>query len=263
MNLGGRTVLLTGATGGIGAATARALAARGATVIVCGRRADRLEALAAELGGGAIAADLSEPDGPERLVEAAGDVDVLVANAALLPERRDHLAHAGRGRRAARRELPRAGHARAAARRADGRAPVRAPRVRLLAPGQGRPRRTRRCTRRRSSACAGSRSRCGSTWPTTASASRACCRASSATRACSPTRARSSRPASGRSRRTRSPPRSCCAIERNRAEVDAAPLPLRAGARVAGVAPGLAATVNKRSAPRSRARSRRDSADKR
>jgi len=83
MNLGGRRVLLTGATGGIGTATARALAARGATVVVCGRRADRLEALAAEIGGEAIPADLSAPDGPERLVTEAGDVDVLVANAAL------------------------------------------------------------------------------------------------------------------------------------------------------------------------------------
>jgi short-subunit dehydrogenase len=83
VNLGGRSVLLTGATGGIGAATARALAARGASVIVTGRRVAELAALAAEIGGRAIPADLSEPDAPERLVAAAGDVDVLVANAAL------------------------------------------------------------------------------------------------------------------------------------------------------------------------------------
>ena len=83
MNLGGRSVLLTGASGGIGAAAARALAARGANVIVTGRRVDRLEALAAEIGGRAIAIDLSEADGPQRLVDAAGHVDVLVANAAL------------------------------------------------------------------------------------------------------------------------------------------------------------------------------------
>jgi short-subunit dehydrogenase len=83
VNLGGRSVLLTGATGGIGAATARALAARGASVIVTGRRVEELEALAAEVGGRAIPADLSEPDAPERLVAAAGEVDVLVANAAL------------------------------------------------------------------------------------------------------------------------------------------------------------------------------------
>ena len=83
MNLGGRSVLLTGASGGIGAAAARALAARGASVIVTGRRAEQLEALAAEIGGRAIPVDLAEADGPERLVAAAGHVDVLVANAAL------------------------------------------------------------------------------------------------------------------------------------------------------------------------------------
>jgi uncharacterized protein len=83
VNLGGANVLLTGASGGIGAATARALAARGATVIASGRRTGELEALAAELGGRAVAADLAEAGGPERLLAEAGDVDVLVANAGL------------------------------------------------------------------------------------------------------------------------------------------------------------------------------------
>jgi short-subunit dehydrogenase len=83
MNLGGRNVLLTGATGGIGQVVARALAARGATVILTGRRSEPLEALAAELGGRAIAADLTEPGAPEALLAEAGDVDVLVSNAAL------------------------------------------------------------------------------------------------------------------------------------------------------------------------------------
>jgi short-subunit dehydrogenase len=81
--LGGRHVLLTGATGGIGAATARALAARGASVTVCGRRLELLETLAVEVGGRAIAADLAAPDGPERLVADAGEVDVLVHSAGL------------------------------------------------------------------------------------------------------------------------------------------------------------------------------------
>ena len=83
MNLGGRSVLVTGASGGIGAAAARALAARGASVIVTGRRVEQLEALAADIGGRAIAADLAHDDGPERLAADAGDIDVLVANAAL------------------------------------------------------------------------------------------------------------------------------------------------------------------------------------
>jgi short-subunit dehydrogenase len=83
MNLGGRNVLLTGATGGIGGVVARALAARGASVILTGRRTEPLEALASELGGRAIAADLAEPGAPEALLAEAGDVDVLVANAAL------------------------------------------------------------------------------------------------------------------------------------------------------------------------------------
>ncbi len=83
MNLGGRSVLLTGASGGIGAAAARALAARGAAVIVTGRRVEELEALAAEIGGRALPVDLSDADGPARLLAAAGHVDVLVANAAL------------------------------------------------------------------------------------------------------------------------------------------------------------------------------------
>jgi short-subunit dehydrogenase len=83
VNLSGRSVLLTGASGGIGAAAARALAARGATVIVSGRRERELAALAAEIGGRAIAVDLAEADGPARLVGEAGHVDVLVANAAL------------------------------------------------------------------------------------------------------------------------------------------------------------------------------------
>ena len=59
VQIAGSSVLLTGATGGIGQAIARALAARGAQLILTGRRADVLEPLAAELGARAIAADLS------------------------------------------------------------------------------------------------------------------------------------------------------------------------------------------------------------
>jgi uncharacterized protein len=83
MQLDGARVLLTGASGGLGEAIARTLAGRGAWLVLSGRRADSLEALAGELGGEAIPADLSEHGAAERLAAAAGDVDVLVANAGL------------------------------------------------------------------------------------------------------------------------------------------------------------------------------------
>jgi uncharacterized protein len=83
VNLAGARVLLTGATGGLGQAIARALAARGASLTLTGRRVDVLEPLAAEVGGRAVASDLSAADAPARLLEQAGEVDVLVANAGL------------------------------------------------------------------------------------------------------------------------------------------------------------------------------------
>jgi uncharacterized protein len=83
MNLGGRTALVTGASGGLGQAIARALAARGARVVLTARRAEVLEALAAETGGRVVACDLSRRDEVERLVDEAGAVDVLVANAGI------------------------------------------------------------------------------------------------------------------------------------------------------------------------------------
>jgi short-subunit dehydrogenase len=83
MDLAGAKVLLTGATGGLGQAIARALAARGATLTLTGRRAEVLEPLALEVGGRALAADLADPGAPARLLAEAGEVDVLVANAGL------------------------------------------------------------------------------------------------------------------------------------------------------------------------------------
>ena len=76
---------MTGATGGIGGAIARALHARGAHVVLTGRREELLEELRASLGERAelVPGDLAERDGAARLAAAAGDVDVLVANAAL------------------------------------------------------------------------------------------------------------------------------------------------------------------------------------
>jgi short-subunit dehydrogenase len=86
VDLSGRTALLTGATGGLGRAIAIALAGRGASLVLSSRNADELERLAAELPGTghrAAPADLAEPGAAERLAEAAGEVDVLVANAGL------------------------------------------------------------------------------------------------------------------------------------------------------------------------------------
>jgi short-subunit dehydrogenase len=76
-------VLLTGATGGIGHAIARSLSAQGASLILTGRRSDVLEPLAEELGATALASDLSVAADVERLVDQVGQVDALVANAAL------------------------------------------------------------------------------------------------------------------------------------------------------------------------------------
>ncbi|MFC4054590.1 SDR family NAD(P)-dependent oxidoreductase [Actinomadura syzygii] len=83
MDLRGANVLVTGATGGIGRALARAIADRGGRVVLTGRRADVLEPLADRLGGRAIVADLADRASAERLLDDAGQVDVLVANAAL------------------------------------------------------------------------------------------------------------------------------------------------------------------------------------
>jgi short-subunit dehydrogenase len=83
MQISGSTILLTGATGGLGHAIARALSERGAKLILTGRRTDVLEPLAAELDARALAVDLSEAAEIDRLVQEAGEVDILVANAAL------------------------------------------------------------------------------------------------------------------------------------------------------------------------------------
>ncbi|HEV7845847.1 MAG TPA: SDR family NAD(P)-dependent oxidoreductase [Thermoleophilaceae bacterium] len=85
MQLGGARALVTGATGGIGNAIAQALHARGAHVVLSGRRREALDELAARLGDRAevLVADLAEPGAAAALAEAAGAVDVLVANAAL------------------------------------------------------------------------------------------------------------------------------------------------------------------------------------
>ncbi len=93
-NLTGKTALVTGATGGIGGAIAKALHAQGATVGISGRNTDKLEALAKELGERVVVltADLSTDEAVHELVKRAeedlGQIDILVNNAGLT---RDNL----------------------------------------------------------------------------------------------------------------------------------------------------------------------------
>ena len=83
-SLEGKTALVTGASRGIGRAIALELARAGASVVVGYRSgADEAEAVAEEAGGRAIAADVSDPAQAQRLVEEAGELDVLVNNAGL------------------------------------------------------------------------------------------------------------------------------------------------------------------------------------
>ncbi|HWX09261.1 MAG TPA: 3-oxoacyl-[acyl-carrier-protein] reductase [Gaiellaceae bacterium] len=83
-SLEGKTALVTGASRGIGRAIAVELAAGGASVVIGYRTGnDEAEALAAELGGRAIQADVASAEDAKRLVEEAGDLDILVNNAGL------------------------------------------------------------------------------------------------------------------------------------------------------------------------------------
>ena len=89
-DLTGKTALVTGATGGIGAAIARALHAQGAFVVLSGTRETVLEAFATELGErtAAVAANLSDSSAVDGLIEAAeaaagAPIDILVANAGI------------------------------------------------------------------------------------------------------------------------------------------------------------------------------------
>jgi short-subunit dehydrogenase len=86
VELAGKTALLTGATGGLGRAIARALAERGAGVVLSSRKGQELDELVASLPGyghRTIVSDLAEEGEALRLLERAGDLDILVANAGL------------------------------------------------------------------------------------------------------------------------------------------------------------------------------------
>jgi 3-oxoacyl-[acyl-carrier protein] reductase len=81
-SLEGRTALVTGGSRGIGKAIAAELAGAGASVVVGYRSgAEEAEAVASEIGGRAVQADVAQTEDAQRLVEEAGDVDILVNNA--------------------------------------------------------------------------------------------------------------------------------------------------------------------------------------
>ncbi|MEU9579607.1 SDR family NAD(P)-dependent oxidoreductase [Streptomyces chilikensis] len=83
MKIAGETVLLTGATGGIGRVLARRLAAAGARLILTGRDADALRELAVPLGARWVPADLADARQVAELADACAGTRILVANAAL------------------------------------------------------------------------------------------------------------------------------------------------------------------------------------
>ena len=78
-----RNALVTGGGRGIGAGIASELAGAGWHVTVTGRTSDQVEQVAAEIGGGAVVGDVSKREDVERMLEAAGPIELLVANAGI------------------------------------------------------------------------------------------------------------------------------------------------------------------------------------
>jgi NADP-dependent 3-hydroxy acid dehydrogenase YdfG len=94
-NIAGKVVVITGASSGLGEATARLLSADGASVVLGARRVERLQALASELTGRggtalAVATDVTDREQVKSLVDAAvqsfGQLDVIINNAGLMPQ---------------------------------------------------------------------------------------------------------------------------------------------------------------------------------
>ncbi len=93
-NISGKVIVITGASSGMGAAAATYLAAKGASIVLGARRADRIETLAAEIerSGGkatAVVADVTKQEDMRKLVDRAvetyGRIDVLINNAGVMP----------------------------------------------------------------------------------------------------------------------------------------------------------------------------------
>jgi NADP-dependent 3-hydroxy acid dehydrogenase YdfG len=92
-NIAGKVVVITGASSGLGEATARLLSAQGASVVLGARRVDRIQSLADELTANgkalAVPTDVTDCDQVKRLVDAAvqtyGRIDVMLNNAGLMP----------------------------------------------------------------------------------------------------------------------------------------------------------------------------------
>lgn len=83
MEISGKTIMVTGASGGLGQAITRRLADLGAHLVLTARRETLLAELAAQTGAEVVVADLSDPDDVAMLCERQGDLDVLVANAGI------------------------------------------------------------------------------------------------------------------------------------------------------------------------------------
>lgn len=88
MQISGKKIMVTGASGGLGHAMVRMLADRGAQLVLTARRASILASLAAQTGAEVVVADLTQPDDVDMLVARQSEMDVLVANAGVGGDKR-------------------------------------------------------------------------------------------------------------------------------------------------------------------------------